>query len=904
MKKLLIFLSIIALVAGGKLSYNWYKNHDLSTWSFIPSDAILVFQSNDISGMLKENREKPIWKNLANLPFIKNASEQLNVIDSLLESESFFATHELLLSGHLTSKNSLDLLFALSFDEEKDKSHLSKILEYVDSKGYKKSTRQYLGYDIIERSKDDIQFSFFIYKNLIVGSTTSFLVEDAIRVFDDSDYLNFKAKNGALFGLSKIEKDQGNLYVNSKKLDALIGIFTDPVKTNLSSLSKLTYLSFLDMAINDESIIFSGFSLNSALKGNYLDAFDGVESSEFLMHSVVPTNTSTLFHFSFNEPEKWHKNLKNFWRKNSPELLTNLGELENKFDFPIDDLYGFMGNELGIITLESSVQSADLVAAMHVKDTEQALTFLNKLSNATNSEVDIYSSEYKGYDIRQIAVSEMPMRFFGPLFSGFEVTYYAIENDYVMMTNSEFVMNDLIDNLLSENTWSKSLKMNQFLDIANKESNLSLYVNTKSALDQIDIKLNEKWQPLIEANKSILNKLEFGVAQFSNVDGKFYTNIVLKHSDQIKEEITSTNSSQFIAQTTVPGAIISKPFAVRNHNNRSLEFIVQNDQNSIYLISAKYDTLWSQNVSSKIVSEVNQLDYYKNNKLQYLFATQNQVHIIDRLGTYIPGYPLKIPIDEPIKFLSLIDYNETKAYRILASTKSGKYFMFDKSGENLEGWNPNNLENEPNAKPFHLRVRNSDVLLFTNGNGMIEMLNRKGEGKNGFPLEMNINIDQTSFLEKGASLRETHLTVISEEGELIKFNLEGEIKSRTQIFRNNTNDKFSLTKSSDQRSFLILRKDNNQITILNPKGEELFIHQYPTGNLNSQLYSFSTNHQVLVITDKDQEFTYLYSLDGKLISGQPINTGQSIAMLYQSATNSYKIFLTYGKHFSVINVNR
>ena len=69
-------------------SYNWYKNHDLSTWSFIPSDAILIFQSNDISGMWKENGEKPIWKNLTNLPFLKNGDEQLKVLDSLLESES------------------------------------------------------------------------------------------------------------------------------------------------------------------------------------------------------------------------------------------------------------------------------------------------------------------------------------------------------------------------------------------------------------------------------------------------------------------------------------------------------------------------------------------------------------------------------------------------------------------------------------------------------------------------------------------------------------------------------------------------------------------------------------------------------------------------------------------------
>lgn len=910
MKKFLIaFLIIVAFAIGGYLFYIWYKIQNLTVWSFIPSDAIAVYQPKNLVSHWNENEEKKIWKNISSFPFIKESRMQLQVIDSLLEGngflENYFRENDLLLSVHITSKDNLGLLIALELPSSEKYDFLKTIIKhYLEIENFSISTRQYLGYSITELSHNDTQFSYLYYHNFFIGSFTSFLIEDVIRLIDDTDYISFKEQNQAIFGLSKTENDQGYLFVNSKKLATLIGVFTDPMKINILFLEKLTYLSFLDIAVNDKHIIFNGFSLNNAARGNYLESFDGVKSSEFLMNTIVPINTSMFFYLSFDDGEKWYKNLKNFWRKNSPELLTNIGELENKYDFPVNKLNTFIGNELGIMFLETGTTSKpDRIVGLHVKDTKLALDFFNQLSDNTNKEADTYSLQYKGYLIRQIVVDEVPMRFFGLLFSGFPTTYYTEMKGYILMANSEVTIKNIINNILAENTWSKSLKMNNFMKIANSESNLSFFIKTESALNQFRNKLNDKWLSIIKKNIKIFNQIDYCVVQFSNIDEKFYTNITIQHSEKIIENSISVNSD-YAVQIRFPFILTSKPFGVKNHNNKSIEFVVQDEQNNFYLLSSSLDTLWNIALENKIVSNIFQVDYYKNNKLQYLFATENNIHIIDRTGAYVSGYPFNLPDKSRIMFLSLIDYDGSKHYRILATNSERKHFMFDKLGKNMEGWNPRELNNDPVAKPFHMRVRNFDVLVFVYKNGIIELLNRRGKSKTGFPLNLDKNIGEEIFVEKEASLSSTFLTVLSEDGELIKFNLNGKIKDRKQLFRNSTNDKFQLVVSSDKRIFVILRIDENQVSILDADGKEKYVHNYPLSSFSAQYYNFSPLNQVLVLTDSEQEFTYLYDVDGNLINGKPINTGNKIAMLYQSASNSYKIFLTYGVHFSMLKMNR
>ena len=910
MKKLLLIFIVVALAAAGGFWYlKYYKQSDLTTWSFVPADATFVYEGKNPLKKWKESSEKKIWKNLSNLPALAKVNERLEFLDSISGSngsvQSFFEENEMLLSFHITSKSSLDALISIEVKNLEQHDFLSRVISHqLDANIANEVTRQYLGFTITELNTEDQSFAYIFYKNFFIGSFTPFLVEDAIRVIEDAETISFKEKNAKLFDISSLDEDQGNLYMNSNQLGQLAGIFSDPLKKDLSSLSVLTESSFLDVAIREDNLVLTGFSLNNPTKGNYLDAFDEVGSSEFEMIRVIPNVTAAVVHYSFDDPQTWHEGLKNYWRKTNPSLLTQIGEVENKYSILASDIYGFMGEELGLMTFQStSPERPDLVACMEINNTESASIFLNSLAVATLGEDDPYEESWSDIAFGHIQVDELPARLFGPVFSGFPSTFYCQLDGYLFLGNNEQVLRQLIDQVNAEDTWRKSIKVNNFLDIANREANLSLFVNTPGAWNFITNTANENWKQFFDQYAFSLKQVEFAAFQFSNIDGKYYTSIALQHPGEIIER-TEASSFEIQSEVEFSSNLITKPFIVRNHNDRSLETITQDSTLTIHMSSSEQDSLWSVAIEGEIVTPTHQLDYYKNGKLQYMFATDTMIHILDRTGTYVPGYPLALPGNEKIDFISLIDYDNSRNYRIMAASELGVYYLFDKNGTNLEGWKGKVLDGKPAMSPFHMRVRSRDYILFMHTNGLVYVLNRRGERVSGFPLDLKGKVDNSLFIQKGGNIADTKLTTVTNDGQIVTFNLEGKFLKREQLYKVTSSDRFQLAISSNRSDFVIARSDDESVTILDSKGAEMFTHRYFTPNLFLKYYIFSSDNKVFVLTDKDKNYTYLYNQDGKVLHALPLETGAEIAMLYFESLGAYKIYKTHGNKLSVVTLNR
>lgn len=911
MKKTLTIFILLVLTGGGIYVYTYFFQQGPHTlWSFVPSDAVFVYESDNPLKQWEESKEKKIWKNLANLPAFENTNKQLDILDSIAGKNgsllSFFEDNKTLLSFHVVSRNSIDALYCIEVNKLEHHDMVSKaIAHYTKNHGLRENQRQYLGYTITELKSESENFSYIFYKNFFIGSFTSYLVEDAIRVIEDQEVLSFQEQYAPIFGITRLEMDQGNIFFNTESLDKLAGIFTDPLKVDTSPLAALTELSFLDLSINNDNMLLTGFSLNNPLKANYLDVFNEVGSSEFRMNEIVPNNTAALVHFSFDNAEKWHSGLKNHWRKANPSFLANMGEVENKYDVSIADLYIFLDTELGLVFMESiNPDAPDMVACLKLSNRAAANQFFQTLSDATLDENDPYSESWADIPIRHIEVDELPARLFGPIFSGFPSTFYCLKNDFLFLGNNEHVLKQMIDQINSEGTWRKSVKVNNFLDIANKEANLSLFVNTQGSWNMITSKLNQKWSDFFNEFDFLLKQIEFGAFQFSNVDGKYYTSISLQHPGNIVEKVEAAEF-EVLQELEFPSAIITPPMVVKNHNDGSLEVMVQDSLNNIHLISSDLDTLWKKALDNPITSDVSQLDYYKNSKLQGLFTTEKSIHLLDRTGEYLPGYPFSLPNEKGIQFLSLIDYDNSRNYRTMAATDDGQYYLYDKGGANLEGWTPKNLEGTPVMYPFHLRVRTKDYMIFMHKNGLVYVLNRRGEPVPGFPIDLKGTVENPLFIQKAGNISGTRFTTVTNDGEIVQFNLEGKFLKREQLYKATPRDQFKLVVSApNQRTFLVLRSDGEKVTTIDPDGKELFVHKFGTNQLNAKYYNFSPDNEVIVITDKDKDYTYLYNKDGRLLHSLPLETGQEIAMLYYESQGMYKIYKTHGNKLSILKLQK
>ena len=72
-------------------------------------------------------------------------------------------------------------------------------------------------------------------------------------------------------------------------------------------------------------------------------------------------------------------------------------------------------------------------------------------------------------------------------------------------------------------------------------------------------------------------------------------------------------------QTRLDARMSMKPAIVVNHNTENVNFSLQDEGNTIYLINDVGRILWKLPIEGGSNSEVYQVDMFKNRKLQYLF---------------------------------------------------------------------------------------------------------------------------------------------------------------------------------------------------------------------------------------------------------------------------------------------
>nr|AOE06200.1 hypothetical protein [uncultured bacterium]CBL87586.1 hypothetical protein S18_920_0025 [uncultured Flavobacteriia bacterium] len=140
-------------------------------------------------------------------------------------------------------------------------------------------------------------------------------------------------------------------------------------------------------------------------------------------------------------------------------------------------------------------------------------------------------------------------------------------------------------------------------------------------------------------------------------------------------------------ETSISNEIILGPLIVKNHTNNKNEVFIQDSENIIYLINDNGQIEWTKKINDRVIDEIKQIDSYKNGRLQYVFATQNSLHMIDRKGRDVGKFPLKFK-DQITKPVSVFDYDNNKNYRLLI-TQNDELFMFDSKGNRVRGFDYN-----------------------------------------------------------------------------------------------------------------------------------------------------------------------------------------------------------------------
>ena len=901
MKRFAIIITLIILVLFG--AYLWFdyfikspRSYDLI--SYVPESAAFVVETNNFPDTWNSFTESSSWQSLNGINAVRQTNLWLGEIDSLSEKKGVLdqlTKQGLLISGHKTSQSSLDIVLYVNISTSESQESLAQILKLMErEKSPTLSTRVYQGFEIQEVVlSSDHAFSYIIDDNMFIGSFTPFLVEDVIRLIQGDFKSSFYSQNASFETVPKLGTDEGNLYIDMDGLNDLGNVLTSEV-----DIVDFATSCYFDFSINKDYLLLSGFTETTPL--NYLSTLADQSPQKNNFKYYLPNNIGYYYQIGLEDGLEWHSNLLDYWNSRNQDFINDRLQFADTYNFDFERAYSWLGKGLALSCTPTVTKESDKLIIVDSKDINEALNHLNVFSESLNNENDsAYIEKFGELTIRELPVNEFPYFIWGAPFNGFERTFYTVIDDYLIMAEKIEIIKALVTDIETENTLGRSVDYNKFQSTTLEESNFKVIVNTSRIMDTFVDKSSASWQGFLQENLESLNDFRFIGIDFSSLDDNFYSNISINHS---YSEAVRADDNQSLKGISIAlnYPLATKPFVVRSHVDNSKEVLLQDSLNYIMLISASGEKLWERKIGGRIVSGVNQVDYYKNGKLQYFFTTENQIYIIDRLGNMVEDFPKSV--DFNIASSNVLDYDNSKRYRYLISDQRGNLYLYTKEGIPLEGWDPKNLTGRLAADPFHLRVRGQDIIVALQNDGTVNAFNRRGESKPGFPVKLDGRFDSDIHIKMGINLSTTALSMVSTDGLLVEINLKGEILSAEQLYKPNQESSFNLVVDALDKTYIIVRQDLNRLDLINSEGSEFLAKDYLNeGDLSIQYYNFSSINQLYVVTDIIQAFSYVYDASGTLVSSRPIDSQFDVSMMYYESTKTYEIFVSSGSTFKRLN---
>ena len=905
----IIITSVIVLAAAAYWGYyQWFQPKRIDIWELIPDKAVAVYSTQDPVRTWNNITTSTFWNNLALLPRWRSIQEQMVLLDSLSGKDGkldrALRGKETLISLHVTGDDSFDFLFALTLENKEAAESLENIRGAIrQNADLHFSSRNYQGYEIFEiiNRVSGSTFSYLIHGGHWIGSYSPFLVEDVIRVLE-GEASSFRSGKSKLFSGPKLSNDEGDLYVNFGAVPDFLACFSSDDK-NLQSIKDLAATTFLDLTVVEDNLILNGNSYGNPDLGQYLiETQKGQLPESPKFKRFVSNKTATLTHYAFSDAAQWYAGQQQYMKSTIKD-----DSVKKALDLDPSRFFEWIDKEVCFAVLESiDWRNPGKVLYLRADDIPEALLQFNRLSEriADSSGDSIYAETYADNTIGLLDTPEFPSLIFGNKYSGFEQTFYTPVGNYLLLSNDLTTLKTVISDIEQEDTWGKSVAQNVFLQNTLPEANINFYFNTARVWSLLLANLNPYWRTVFEEQSFALRRFERGAIQFHAVDGQYYTNIQLKSASGEVDQL-GPKRLEVVARYQHDLPLASPPWVIRNPRNKSFEVILQDSALNVLHVDREGSFLWYDSVGENIQGDISTIDYFQNGRQQILFSTQRKLHIIDEVGKSVGSFPISYLPKNWMRQSEVVDYDNNKRYRFMVSDSVGAVWLFDKSGSSLMKWEPRLLSNNPHLSIGHLRVRGKDGLYAIDEEGVIHVMNRRAKMFQGFPLDLNVRLQGDVFIEAGAGFSKTFFHVISEDGQKIRFNLNGKLLKREQLYRPSQESKFRLIKDVLNSNYVIARQNRNRLSILDRQGEVIFEKDYLTSNqVEVQYYSFGSGREVYAVTDRLQEFTYLYDATGELINYQPLNSGYPVRVAYFENQEKYQVYTVYQDQMTIYSFSR
>ncbi|MFS4468473.1 ribonuclease HII [Maribacter sp. 2210JD10-5] len=789
----LIYFIFILIVAGCSPE----KNKASSLTGFIPENASITLKINDYQSFASDFKDNKIIAQLKSLPIGQNISKKLIPLQ-YVENQSeglltFIGTDENFDFTYI-SEDSLQF----NFEHSPNKS-----LETLESGG-----KTFKKYQI-----DSLQFyTTQLFEKEILSSSLSVL--EKLKENNRDNIKNEQLER--LLNASDSTKT-ANLFIDFTKDDSIHKILLRDKES--SQLLKFTDWISLDVEVDNEEILLNGVSVIGDSLANYLAIFKDAVNKPGRSKFYAPKNASSYKTYTLPN----HK----IFDFNRQEYLN--------IDIQRDSLFATV-EEVGIASIKN-----EKIVFLHTYGAANIMDFLKSVQKNT--------TDFQGSEIMELNESNFLNQHFNPLLLDFKSNFTCILENTLIFSERKKTLENVIRDYKSGNVFEKSKIFSTANRIVTNQSTILTIENGNGFKESLSTIISPDFSSSFDITD--FKEFVFGSQFVSEGDFMLTTFFIKKISDENKSNTVSP-----IFKIELDADIATKPQFVINHRTNKKEIVVQDEDNVLYLISTKGKVLWKKQLDSRIQGRIQQVDIYKNKRLQLAFTTNNQFLILDRNGKEVSPFNKKYDGGN-LNPLAVFDYENNKNYRFVV-TQNDKVFMYDGKARIVSGFKYTKAEASILKAPQHFKIGKKDYLIFQLEGNKLKILNRVGD--------VRIKTKEIiPFSENDLRLYKNTIAFTTTNGQLFQIATNGTVK-KTDLNLNKDHGMDATSKTLAIMDDNILRVRDKKVAL------ELGVYTNPAiFYLNDKIY--------VSVTDIQNQKSYLFDSQTKTIPGFPIYGISTIDMV-------------------------
>ncbi len=887
----IIAVFILLAMLAGIIYYNKYHTPPATALKAIPSDAVFVLEGKLNSTLINTLTNSSFINNFVDMEYAENLKVRLNSFQKQINSDAAFKNkiekEGITISVHAVKVDEFDFVYYLTNANQLNSDDINNKISLLFDSVENETMRNYVDVDVhdLQFKNSTRTFTYAVHADILIASSTPFLVEDALRQLKAGKPINSQESFKAL-SLSKNSSDL-SFYINYKNLPKWISTFCAAGSNDdFDNIENFADWSKLGISLKNNSILLNGSTLTTDT-GSFLNLFEGQKPENIKSFEVLPRTTAIVKAFSFSDRKKFLNKAEIYNSRFSignTTLPTSLNEVITGLMY---DEYGFFITEPASSTYDNNCYC--YFNCTNANETAKQLQQLPVLIKDNKNQVKVKSTTYRNHQVIYLPYQNLAPAVFGKSFRKVTNAYVTTILNYVFIGNSNAALRLLIDSYEDNKLLTNTKAFETFKKEQSVFANYIFFVQPRNTYYLLHSQLNKKWSTHIEEYRYAFEKTELYSYSIKNNNSNFETSVFINVTESKEEEQVN---KLWVAQLDTP--FIIPPQLIET--NEGLKYIaIQDSANQLYMINNAGNILWKKQLDEAIIPPIYALDAFKNNNRQLAFTTKQKLYLLDMDGDAVSNFPIQLPADA-VAPLSVIDYDQTFDYRLYIPCSNGTVYGYQPGGKPLPGWNFS-LKNNALTEVFqYFKLNNVDYLLNTDIKGNMIAVDRTG--KPVLKLTEAISKKPGTLYHRVVDTSAVLFSCIDIDNNIVKIDTASMVTRNKKYNERILNDYYILDINKDGKPDYIDVFDN-EIYAADELQQKIFSYTAPEP-INHQLVFFSDDRGNTLICFGNAENTQIYIINtkGKLLKGMPVK-GTTLPVISDLNNDRMKKLITCSDSISV-----